>query len=291
MSTRSTRTIPPYLVTNLNDVPGALIDQIRADLPMGQAISGIFVIPSETYSDGFHRKTNPLQALVFSDKGVLQVFASEEGKNTGSIWISSKSVVRIGLKLVLLYGKLEIWSYAGNQIQKIQAEYNTVSHPLLSPYIKTLVRNSWKEPSLPEQKDMHTAIFSEFAHISFSFYNGIMLEAIQPGEEIRAFVYQPELQKKWFKIFTRKFFPKTLGVLTNKQLIFLQEDLSYKAHYEWFFTFIPIHRIWKANQEELVHWHKLTFQVDPETDKPNISLLIANDNVLPWQNLLRILDQ
>lgn len=290
MSTRSTRTTPPYLVTNLDDVPGTLIDQIRIDLPLDQAISGIFVIPSETYSDGFHRKTNPLQALIFTNDGVLQVFASEDGKNTRSIWIPFDSVVRVSLKLVLLYGKLEIWSQAGDHILKIQAEYNTVSHPLLTPFLKTLIRNSWKEPILPEPVDEQTAIFSEFARTSFSFYNGIMLEAVQPGEGIKAFVYQPELQKKWLKLFTRRVFPKTLGVITNKQLIFLQEDLSYRAHYEWLFTFIPIHRLLTASCEALDEWQKLTFQVDPGLGNMNISLLIADENLTRWKSLLELAD-
>ena len=284
------RSSHPFLLPNVDDAPDILLKQIRSILSKEEEISGIFVIPQEVYIRGFRWETNPLQALVFTQNGVLQVFGFDtRHKIKKAIWISNNSVIKMKLSLVLLYGKLEIWGVTDGQELKITAEYNTVAHRYLSPLIKQFIRQTWNPPKTNGENLSPESTFDDFIHTSYSFYNGIMLEAKQPDEVIRGFAYQPELRGRWMKIFKTSIYPRTLLVLTNQQIILLQEDLNYKAHHEWIFTFIPIHRISAIDINSYKEWQEVALRLIPEMKGLDISLLVENETISQWQKIVDLL--
>jgi hypothetical protein len=65
----------------------------------------------------------------------------------------------------------------------------------------------------------------------------------------------------------------------------LQQDLKYKKHHEWIFTFIPRYRI--SHQEYGVEngWGKTTLHLDPDQGRENIVLLSAPQDAPAWQSL------
>ena len=273
------RTNPPYLLPDLDQIPDPLSDLTRQYLPAGETVEGVFVIPPKMQAHGFRWRMDPLQALIFSQKGVLHVFETEKGEKEGSgTWVLAEDILKVRLSLILLYGKLEIWGAHSNQVSTITVEYNTVSHHVLSPLLKALLRKTWVEnptSNMPVQPD---PTFPGFVKTSFSFYNGLKGEAIQPGESVLGHVYQPELREPVLKVFQRKVFPQTVLAVTNHQLILLQQDLKSKTHHEWIFTFVPVYRISQFSTEGIRDWQKITFYLAPEFADQNIEILFEAQN-------------
>ena len=88
----------------------------------------------------------------------------------------------------------------------------------------------------------------------------------------------PNLVRQWLKVFRRKVFPQTVIARTDQQIILLQEDLKYKTHHEWIFTFIPLYRISRFDREELPDWTKITIHLLPECTGQKIELLLNSRN-------------
>ena len=142
--------------------------------------------------------------------------------------MAAEDILMTKLSLILLYGKLEIWGVQGERAIKIGAEYNTVAHRLLAPCLQNLIRSTWEGNPPAEASPLQNETFDELGEISYSFYNGLVSEAIQPGEVILGYIHQPELRNRSMKIFYRKIFGQTVIARTNQQIILLQEDLKFE---------------------------------------------------------------
>jgi hypothetical protein len=200
------RTNHPYTVTAVEDAPDPLPHLIRQNLPAGEGVEAVFVIPPEVYARGYRAHLNPLKALVFTHTRVLHVSESEQA----GTWIAAEDILKVKMSMVLLYGLLEIWAFHGGEPSKIQVEYNTVSQRFLSPLIKAVLRQTWnKNPPQPAPA-VEDPTFPQLLDMSYSFYNGLTCEALQPGEVVTRYVYQPELHASRLKVGQRKVYPQTL---------------------------------------------------------------------------------
>jgi len=280
-------TVRPYSVRAVEQLPEALLELAKSRLPEGQAIEGIFVVPPETHKHGFAWRLNPLQALIFTKQGVLHLAASSrKGRPGDALWISVEDVFKIKFSLILLYEKLEIFAAHNEQPVKIELEYHAVGHNLLTPLLRGLMRKTWqKNPAALAQRP-EDATFSEFVATSYSFYNGLKNEAIQPDERILGYVYQPEIHRPFLKSFYRKVFPKTALALTDQQLILLQEDLALPSHHEWIFTFIPLYRIASIQPSEIKAWQKISIHLNGGAQAQVIDLILEPVQAQKCRSLL-----
>jgi hypothetical protein len=203
--------VRPYSLRVINQLPEALLELANRHLPEDQAIEGVFVVPPETHKRGFGWRLNPLQALIFTQQGVLHLTApSQKGRPGEAVWIQAADVFMIKFSLILLYEKLEIFGAQNDQTIKIELEYHAVAHDLLSPLLRGLIRKTWqKNPATLAQRP-EDATFSKFVSTSYSFYNGLKNEAIQPDERILGYVYQAEIHQPFLKNFYRRLFPQTV---------------------------------------------------------------------------------
>jgi hypothetical protein len=187
-------------------------------------VEAVFVNPPEVYARGYRAHLNPLQALVFTHTRILHVSESEQA----GTWIAAEDILKVKMSMVLLYGLLETWTFHGGELSKIQVEYNTVSQRFLSPLSKAILRQTWNKNPPQRAPAVEDPTFPQLLDTSYSFYNGLTCEALQPGEVVTRYVYQPELHTSRLKVGQRKVFPQTLCALTNRQIILLQQDLKYK---------------------------------------------------------------
>jgi len=253
-------------------------------LPDNQNIEGIFVVPPATYSSGYRPHLNPLQALIFTQQGVLHLAASaKRGQPGEGVWVAVDGILMIKLTLILLYGKLEIFDTQDRQVAKIEMEYNTVAHDLLVPVLRGLIKKTWQKNSVKFALIPEDSTFSSFKYISFSFYNGLNIEAIQPGERVLGYVYQQETREPWLKIFHKKLFPQIVLALTDQQLILLQQDLKFQPHHEWIFTFIPLYRIASIKQVPYETWQRVSIQLITEPNQKPIDLILEPEHAEKWQ--------
>ena len=265
----------PYLLNEINQLPEGLLVLAKKYLPDNQPVKGIFVIPPDSIPKGSRRRILTLEALIFTHQGILHLAEPDKtGRGGSGIWIAGEDILMTRLSLILLYGKLEIWGVRQQQALKIEAEYNTIAHRLLAPFLRNLICSTWGNNQPGEASPLHNETFDELSTISYSFYNGLVSEAIQPGEMILGYIHQSELRKQWMKIFYRKVFPQTVITRTDQQIILLQEDLKFRTHHEWIFTFIPLYRISRIDREEFQDWMKITIHLLPEFSQEKIELLL-----------------
>ena len=276
----------PFLLDTIDQLPESLLELVKSYLPNNQVIEGIFVIPPETYSRGFRPHLNPLQALIFTQLGILHIAASSKrGQPGDGVWISADEIYVIKLSLILLYGKLEIFAVQHGQDLSIEVEYNTVAHDLLAPVLRGLIKKTWQKNPAKFNQSAEDATFSDFMKISFSFYNGLNNEAIQPGERVLGYVFQPEISEPWLKIFHKKIFPQIVLALTDKQLILLQQDLKFQAHHEWIFTFIPLYRITSIKLVDYMKWQRVSPQLLFDSLQQDIVVILEPTQAQKWRSI------
>lgn len=275
-------------------IPADILAAASKALPHGEVILGVFIIPADVYRQGFRWRLMPEQVLVFTQSGVLHLVNDRPPKKTPvyrpAAWLPATHIQRIKMSLVLLYGKLEIWDDTPAHTAKIEVQYNTVTQRILSPLLKSLVAQTWQPNAGRFEHVPSDESFSQFFKTSFSFYNGLTGEALQETERILDWVYQPEIRQPRLHFFYRRLFPQTVAVFTDRQIILLQEDLAYRQHYEWIFTFIPWHRVSHLSDQPAGENTRATIHLRPVEHKHTIDLLFEPSNTETWHKICRRLE-
>lgn len=218
------------------------------------------------------------QALIFTREGVLNLAEPfREGRSGKAEWIAAEEILKIRLTLILLYGRLEIWGAHAGQPLKTELEYNTVAHHLLAPALRGLIRKTWQQNAAAKSRPARETTLNGFESVSYSFYNGLRLEALQPEERLLGLIYQPEIRAPRLRFFHRKVAPRTALAITDQQLILLQEDLAYRTHHEWIFTFCPRHRVSYLKQTPMESWQRVSFHLRPESVHQSVDITLESE--------------
>jgi hypothetical protein len=283
---RSSTSSHPYAVKSIDQLPPSLMNLIKKQFLVDQSIEGIFVIPDQPVFPGWRGSAVPLQALIFTRDGVLHVTEPSSRRGEDNVqWVPAEGIISIKLSIILLYGLLEIWFFDLGKLSKLEVEFNTVGYPILGPMLRGLVRKTWKfnrrdMTELPRDKT-----FDKLEAISFSFYNGLRIEALQAEEKLLGHIFQREIKVPWLRFFRRSIAPQTAIAVTDKQIILLQQDLKFtKHHEEWIFTFCPLYRVVEVKEEPFNQWQKISFQLLPFT-QPKIEVLLENKNIKEWRGI------
>ncbi len=261
----SDRLLQPYFLNTVEELdelarPIAVEYLGRKSKPVS-----IFVSPANSYPRNYRFKLIPQKILVFSDHGVLQISYPEKRREKPAVSsLEADEILSVKNNMYLLYGKLEIWSAKDNVAPIIDIEYNTVAHYSLRPFVRDLIEQSWSLYQRPEIKLEPDNSYNEFFDISFGFYNGILTEGLHNDETVLSLVYQPEMYKKHLKLFKKKITPATCFAFTNKQLIILQQDIRYRVHHEWLFTFIAWDQCKACKIDKEEFWANCQLQIGNE---------------------------
>ena len=164
----------PYTLKEINQLPVGLFELAGKHLPDYQPVEGIFVIPPDAIPKSSRKRKTVLEALVFTQRGVLHLAGPDKNGMGGSgIGLACSDILMIKLSLILLYAKLEIWGMQQEQAVKIEVEYNKISHHLLVPFLRNLIRSTWEwnlpgKVSRPQNENL-----AELERNSYSLYNGL----------------------------------------------------------------------------------------------------------------------
>ncbi|MEA4910018.1 MAG: hypothetical protein GYA17_08655 [Chloroflexi bacterium] len=274
----------PYTLDSLNELPRPLLGLATRHLPPGQQVEEVLVVPPETYPRSYRRRPSPLQALVFTGQGMLHVAAGDEQDGPGSgQWIPVDQVFKVRLSLILLYGKLEVWGEHNGKVNKFEVEYNTVAHLLLARGLRAFLRKTW-EPNPPAGVGVaEPDSFQHFGSVAFGFYNGLREEALHDGQKLLGYVYQPEIRRPWLKFFHKKVAPRLVAALSDQQAILLSEDLAYKAHHEWIFTFCPLHRLLRLEEEPMQEWRQVSICLQPDLPEERVRMVMEAEQAAAFR--------
>lgn len=196
------------------------------------------------------------------------------------------------LSLVLLYGRLEFCGIEGEALTHIVVEYNTVGHDFLHPTILRFLRLAWQQPqSQRPQHDQTDTLLQELFEKSFKFRNGLKIYAMQPGEPLLGFVFQPRIMRPYFRIFHRLVAPAALLALTQNDLVLIQEGRSSVSSYGWFITFCPRICVSGIEITPNVEWQDVNIHLKRGDFTADHQVTVENTAARNWQSLWMRLNQ
>lgn len=279
----------PYLVNDLAELPASLQSAAQQALGPNEQPSRIFVVPAQSFfKNWFSRRHVPPQALLFTSQGVLHVQeATVPGEPAQATYLRAAQLLLAQLRLLLLYGCLELVGQAGDALARVLVEFNTVGIHLLLPGLRQLLPLAWghTELAIPAEKRIEGRL-PDFERLPLKFRNGLRLYGLQPGECLLEVLFQPGLWEHYGRFFQRQVSANTLLALTDHEVVIVEEERTGRKNaYGWILTFCPLACLKEfettpgEGQQEL-HLHLIRDGVAVDHQ-----VILAPETALAWQNL------
>jgi hypothetical protein len=275
----------PYIIKNIDELPVPLMQLAYNHTHLFDSFDFMMVVPDQSFLKGlFGRRFVPQQALLFYPEGILHLQDAKSQEKSGKVtWIEAEDLRCLCSSLLLLYGKLSITAEKGQDVQKIEVEYNTVAHDLMKPYIHRFLQRSWSGDfaTLSDQPRFDPAAIS---HLPYKFQTGLSIYAVQRQEEICGLVFQPEILQPHLGFFRRKITPNTLITLTDRQIVLIQEEIASTSNYGWVITHWPRQHINNIHSEPFDEWQKLHIQAGSSAEVEIKEIIFTTDNAENWMH-------
>ena len=242
----------PYLVQGIVDLPEDFQRVIQTVLKSGDSVQSILMLPPQPY---LKRGGIPRQALLSTSRGLMHV---QDGRLPIATYIFGESLLYVQHTSILLYGRLEIVGEMDNKPVRLVAEYHTAGQDLLKTALSRLLRFSYD--TLDPDKtfaDQNDAILENLSDQSFKFLNALRLDALQPGEQLLGYVFQPRIRERVLRIFSRAIAPASLFALTSQAVILIEENNAAGASYGWVMTFCPRKVLLAVERRSMQEWEML----------------------------------
>ena len=198
----------------------------------------------------------------------------EEGKPPIATYVLAESLLYVRHTSILLYGRLEVMAEADHKPVRLIAEYHTAGLDLL----KTILRHflGLSSGTIDPDKSFlneNDAILETLGDQSFKFLNALRLDALQPGEQLLGYVFQPRIKERLLYFFSRPVAPAALFALTSQAVILIEEDKAKGASYGWVMTFCP---------RKVV----LAIESRPMQESENLVVLLLKNSLSEERNLI-----
>lgn len=158
-------------------------------------------------------------------------------------------IVYIEKGTLLLHSWLKIYGKSNDVTTTVTVSYNTVVEHLFRPIIEKIRTNVYHlDPSEPakEQLQCELAKFDTLIRTNYKYMN-FSKSSLLPGQKVRQFILQPEIQVNVYKWFQRTIAITHLIMLTDQELILIQDDDSFimrhQVRYGGIWSYIPLSKI------------------------------------------------
>jgi len=271
----------PYAVKAPTDLPGEFQQAVKSCLPAEESIHPILILPAQPF---MKRGGIPRQALLSTTHGILHV---RDGNPPTVNYLPAESLLYIRHKIILLYGCLEFAGEVHGEEMRIVAEYNTVGQYLLDAALRQFLQlnRGGTDPGAHIQ-EQNSHILNELGKESFKFMNGLRLYALQPGERLLGYVFQPRIKEPFLRYFNRTVAPASMFALTDKSLILIEENKARGASYGWVITICPRNVVLTVENEPMQKWRELTVRLLKNNVSMERKLILENETALTCQSLL-----
>ena len=271
----------PYAVKASKDLPGEFQRAVKSHLPAGESIRSILALPPQPF---MKRGGVPRQALLSTTRGILHV---RDGNPPAVKYLPAESLLYIHHKIILLYGCLEIAGEVHGKEVRIVAEYNTVGQYLLDAALSRFLQLNHDRTDLGKYtQEQNSSILNELGKESFKFMNGLRLYALQPGERLLGYVFQPRIKEPFLRYFSWTVAPASTFALTDKSIIFIEENKARGASYGWVITICPRNIVLTVEHEPMQKWRELTVRLLKNNVSMERNLILENETALACQALL-----
>ena len=276
----------PYSVASLADLPGSLQQAARKSVGSTDKPISICVFPGRTCLKNQHGwEYVDEQALLFTGNGIFQILAPTSlHQDARTIYLRAADLLYARLSLILMYGRLEL---VDESLSQVVVEFNAAGFDIIQVGLQELLgtscgRNTISYPNAPLTK----TILGELGELSFKFMNGLVLYGLLPGEHVLGFVFQAGIRGRRWHFFPYKISEPTLLVLSDKQLIVVEEQSRSKfPAYGWIFTYYPRKAIEKIGAMASRRWQELIIEIKSRAGLRDRRILLEHANFSTWQEL------
>ena len=276
----------PYAVASLADLPVSLQPAAGQSFNSTDRPVSFCVFPGRTYLKEWGRWENtPEQALLFTEAGILSIQApASPGQSARMISMRAADLLYARISLILMYGRMEL---VGKDLTWVVVEFNAAGFDLIQDGLQNFLGvsagnnlNSFPQAAPPK------TLLDALGGLSYKFRNGLVLYGLLPGEQILGFVFQPALWGRRWHLLPLKISETTLLVLTDKQLIIVEEQSRSRfPAYGWTFTFYPRPIIENVGVKSASPWPEVIIELKRGAGLHDRSLLLEEPNSLAWQAL------
>ncbi|GAB4446463.1 MAG: hypothetical protein Fur0044_42640 [Anaerolineae bacterium] len=215
----------PYLVSSLAELPSSLQVAARQALSPTEQPDHIFMVPAQSFFRSWlSRRYVPPQGLLFTAQGVLHVQeAASPGEPAQATYLRGDDLLYVQLRLLLLYGRLELVGLANGALTRVVVEFNTVGFSKLQSGLRQLLPLTWGAAKL-ETSDTLDKTLSELDELPLKFKNGLRLYGLQPDECLLGVIFQRSLWKRYGRVLPHQVSANTLLALTDHELVIIEEE-------------------------------------------------------------------
>ena len=273
----------PYSLKSVSDLPGELQSPTLTALLADQTIQTIIAIPPQIQNMRYYV---PRQALLFNKTGVVHAKASIWPDQEPQVTlIKGSSILYMKVRLLLLYGFLEVVAQEGHSPVRIEVEFNTVAWEMLSQPLHRLLQTSL--PEAIAQADIRAnalAAQKAMEALSFKFNNGMRIYAFLPGEVLEELVFQPAVSRSWelwpFQ-FRKTFTADTVVSMTRNFVVALQEEPG--KWYGWILTYIPRNKVIGMQSRPIGLYDEIAIQLGQPGNSTEYKIPLGKDAIETWR--------
>ncbi len=243
----------PDFFDTLVELPLSLRSLAEGALPPGCTVRGALFVPAEyRLRSVFGWDYIPDRGLVFLDGAALYVRAATPDSPGEAVLLDARSLLYARSNLLLLYGLLEMRADCGAQSGEVRLEYNTVIWEALRKPLGHFIAEA-SPFAAGDEAAVRAANAQLLKPLPFKFANGLRYYTLEPGERLRAAVFQPAIWERR-ALFPSQVTPNTLFALTEGKFVIIEEKRSTiwlrkpsQGEYGWIFTYVPRDRVVDMN--------------------------------------------
>lgn len=269
------------IVRNIQELPPefqtASVMKALTDLTMDTAI----LFPQQ-----LHRGWDyiPKQALLFTPTGVVHLLASIwPDQEPGITFLEGRDIMYVNVKLLLLYGYLEIVARGQVSPVRLGLEFNTVAWWVISrPLRRMLITNRAKLDTSNVEADRSPAGRRAFAELPLKFSNGVKIHGLLPGEQLEELIFQPGVRRQWLHFFQRPVTANTLLMLTSNYVVAIREEPNVEQG--WILTYIPRGCINEMRRQPGDLSDELVIELEWQDQRAEYKILLNHRYVEAWRS-------
>jgi len=262
----------PVPVRCISDLPARFQEAIDSTLRPDEPIHSILVLPAQSF---LKAGGVPRQALLAAGCGLLHVW---DGNPPIATYLPAENLLYVRQTLILLYGKLELIGETNSGRVQILAEYNTVGQYLVDALLRHFLDLSYGQIETGgPYPDQNNYLLERLSGESYKFMSGLRLYALQPGEQLLEYIFQPRINKQLFRFISRTLVPASLFALTDKAVILIEEAKSRVSSYGWLITLCPRNVVRSIESQPVKDWERLCVHMMLNQVSEDRNLLLGHE--------------
>ncbi len=276
----------PYLVPGLADLPEHFQQVLQPVLKPGERVDSILMLPPQPFlkRGGVRR-----QVLLSLARGLLHV---QDGQPPTVTYLPGESLLYAQHTLVLLYGRLELVGEENGKLLRMVAEYNTSGQALVDTALRQFLRLTYGANQVDDSTlEQNNLILKKLEAESFKFMNGLRLYALQPGEKLLGYVFQPRIAQPLLRFFHRPIAPASLLALSDQAVILIEENKASGASYGWVVTLCPRKTVTKIVNQPARAWRNISVHLLRNAVRAERNLILETRIAQAWETFWTLQNQ